>query len=85
MTTPPDLLFALEEIVAQGRPELARLADQLDAALALRSATYAVMERDGIDGITNIPALLARARNELERAELTALADRLTHNTKESP
>lgn len=82
MTTPgPDLIALLDLALDRGRPELARLAGQLDALVALRSATFAAMERTG-HPLRNADDLLRYARTEEERATLTALISRMTTTTK---
>ncbi len=71
-----ELADLLDQVITRGRQAAARLLDQIDAALELRSAALAAAERTGTL-IGTCDNLLVHARNEQERAHMSALVNRL--------
>jgi len=73
---PTELVDILDEVIVRGRRDAARLYDQLEAAAALRSAALDAASRTDTL-ICNTDSLIVHARDEQDRARLTALAARL--------
>lgn len=81
---PVELADILDEVIVRGRRDAARLYDQLEAAVALRSAALdAATRTDTL--ICNTDSLIVHARDEQDRARLTALAGRLNPTERTTP
>ncbi len=74
---PPTVLVdILDEVIVRGRRDAARLIDQVGAAVELRSAALDVATRTDTLLYTT-DNLIVHARNEQERAHMSALVTRL--------
>lgn len=77
----PDLVDLLDQVITRGRQDASRLVDVIEAAVELRSFAIDVAPRTDTT-IATVDHLLLHARNEQERAHMSALANRLNPTTE---